>query len=137
MNTKKFLLSTLAAFVGLMVATFLLEEVIFKGNFTAMYQSMGAATIEMSSVPIIAFLAPIAIVSIMVYIYPKGYEGGSHAVEGFRFGVLLGLILGIAFGVFFELLFGVGTEAVLIQILVSTLEIGVTGLIIGLVYGRD
>jgi len=134
MNTRNFLLSVLAGFVGFMVAGILLEELIFKSYLErAFYQPIGAAVPAPS---LVAFVAPLSIALIMAYLYPKGYEGGSHAVEGLRFGVLLGLFSGIPFVVFFDLLFPIAFGPALVQILLYTLEVAAAGLLIGLVYGR-
>lgn len=137
MNTKKFLLSVLAGFVGFTVASFLLEELIFKSYMErAFYQPIGASAVSATQLPILAFVVPLSIALIMAYIYPKGYEGGSPAVEGLRFGVLLGLFSGIPFGVYFALTFAIGFGPVLTQILLYALEVAAAGLLIGLVYGR-
>ena len=134
MNTKKFLLSVLASFVGLIVAVGLLEEVIFKSYMErTIFQPIEASAPELS---LAALAVPLLMSLIMAYMYPKGYEGGSPAVEGLRFGVLLGLFSGTPLAVLFNLLFGIGLVPVLVQILLSTLEVGAAGLLIGLVYGR-
>ena len=134
MDMKKFLLATVAGFVGISVAFFLLEELIFKSYLErAFYQPIGASVPAVSLVPLVA---PLSMVLIMAYLYPKGYEGGSPAVEGLRFGVLLGLFSGIPFGVFFALTFAIGFGPVLVQILVYTLEVAAAGLLIGLVYRK-
>jgi hypothetical protein len=144
MNTKKFLLSALAGFIGLGVVGYLLEEIIFKTYLdTAFYQQIGVSAVseksvpEVSSVPFVVFLIPLSIALIMAYMYPKGYEGGTPAVEGLRFGVLLGLFSGIPFAIFFHLLFDIGFGPALAQIFIYTIEIAAVGLLIGLVYGRS
>ncbi len=134
MDIKKFLLPVLAGFVGFMVAGILLEELIFKSYLErAFYQPIGAS---LPAVSLVAFVAPLSIALIMAYLYPRGYEGGSHAVEGLRFGVLLGLFSGIPFVVFIDVMFSIGFGPALVQILLYTLEVAAAGLLIGLVYGR-
>jgi hypothetical protein len=134
MNTKKYLLSALAGYVGLFVAFVLLEDVIFQGyrekNF---YQLIGSS----GPVESLSFIVvPLSMALIMAYLYPKGYEGGSPAVEGLRFGLLMGLFSAIPFGFFFALTFAIGFAPILVEILIYTLEVVAGGLIIGLVYGR-
>ncbi len=137
MNAKKFLLSVLAGFVGFTVVSFFLEGLIFKSYMeSAFYQPIGAPDMSATQLPILVLVVPLSIGLIMAYIYPKGYEGGSPASEGLRFGVLLGLFSGIPFGVYFNLTFALGFGPVLVQILLYTLEVAATGLLIGLVYGR-
>jgi hypothetical protein len=77
MNTKKFLLSVLAGFIGFSVASFLLEELIFKSYMErAFYQLTGISAVSATHLTIFAWIVPLSIALIMAYIYPKGYEGG-------------------------------------------------------------
>jgi len=137
MNTKKFLLSVLAGFIGFSVVAFLLEQLIFKNYMErAFYQPTGIPTVPVTNLPILTFVIPLSIALIMAYIYPKGYEGGSPIVEGLRFGVLLGLFSGIPYGMYFSITYAIGFGPVLAQILFYALEVATAGLLIGLVYGR-
>jgi hypothetical protein len=134
MNTKRYLLSVLAGFVGLFAAFVLLEDVIFLSYLEKnVYQPIGVPGPVES---LLFIVVPLSMALIMAYLYPKEYEGGSPAIEGLRFGVLLGLFSGIPFGVFFALAFAIGFGPVLVLILIYTLEVAAGGLIIGLVYGR-
>ena len=134
MNTRNFLLSVLAGFVGFLAAGFLLEELIFKSYLErALYEPIGASV---PAVTLMVFLAPLSMALIMAYLYPRGYEGGSHAVEGLRFGVLLGLFTAIPYVVFLDHMFTIDIAPALLQILLYTLEVAAAGLLIGLVYGR-
>lgn len=133
MNTKKFLLATVAGFIGNAVAYFVLEQLIFKSYIeTNVMEATGASMEGPMYLPLIAVLT---MVLIMAYLYPKGYQGGSPAGEGLRFGIFLGLFAAIPFGIFFDLAFPVGFGPTVLMILVYTLEVTTTGLAIGLVYG--
>ena len=136
MNWKKFLLAALAGFVGNTIAYVILEELLLKGYMeTAIYQAAGASV--PGGIPLMSLVAVVSMVLIMAYIYPKGYEGGTPAVEGLRFGILLGLFFGIPMAFFtFGTMFPIGLGPVLVLTLISTLEIAASGLLIGLVYGR-
>ena len=79
------------------------------------------------------FLFPVTL--IMAYLYPKGYEGGAPAVEGARFGALIGLILAIPLNVLFVGMFGVGMGAIYVDLPWHVIEQGATGAAIGLAYG--
>ena len=134
MNIKKFLLSVLAGFVGFNVVAFLLEVLILKSYLErTFFQPIGSNPEDPSLALLVVGLL---MVLIMAYIYPKVYEGGLPAVEGLRFGVLLGLFSGIPNGVLYDLRFGIGFGPVLVLILAYTLEVAAAGLLIGLVYGR-
>ncbi|MFQ6615202.1 MAG: hypothetical protein ACE5HZ_00350 [Fidelibacterota bacterium] len=134
MDTKKFLLATLGGFVGNVVAYVILEQLIFKSYIeTNVMEATGASMEGPMYLPLIAVLA---MVLIMAYLFPKGYEGGAPAGEGLRFGIFLGLFAAIPFGIFFDLAFPVGFGPTVVMILVYTLEVAAAGLAIGLVYGK-
>ncbi|MEE9167015.1 MAG: hypothetical protein V3U24_06100 [Candidatus Neomarinimicrobiota bacterium] len=134
MNTKKFFLAVVAGFVGNVVAYYVLEQFIFKGYMEKnIIEPTGAAIGGAFYLPLIAVLA---MVLIMAYLYPKGYEGGPPAGEGLRFGILLGLFAGIPFGIFFDLMFPIGFGPTVVFIFVYTLEVATAGLLIGFVYGK-
>lgn len=80
------------------------------------------------------FLVPVSL--IMAYLYPKGYEGGEPAVEGARFGALIGLIVALPINVLFVGMFGVGTGAVFVDLPWHLVEQGAAGAAIGIAYGR-
>ena len=80
------------------------------------------------------FLLPVTL--IMAYLYPKGYEGGAPAVEGFRFGALVGIIMVLPLNVLFVGMFGVGMGAIIVDVPWHLVEQGATGAAIGLAYGK-
>jgi len=88
MNGRRFLIGALAAFA----VAFLLSglwHVVLMGDF---YES---ATVSGREAPLMwaIALAYLMVGAIMAYMYPKGYEGGSPAIEGFKFGAIIGLPL--------------------------------------------
>ena len=136
MNTKKFLLAALAGGVGQSIAYAILEVGLLRDYLvTNIYNATGASVTGEGSFPF--WVGLLAIILVMAYIYPKGYEGGSPAYEGLRFGVLLGLFSGVPFGVFFDNMFPIGAIPALVFMLTYTAEIALAGLFIGLVYGKE
>ena len=134
MNTKKFLLATVAGFVGNVVAYFVLEGLILKAYMKSnIYEVTGASMEGAMYMPLLAVLI---MALIMAYLYPKGYEGGSPVAEGIRFGILLGLFAGVPFGIFFNMMFPIGFGPAIVLILVYALETTAAGLLIALVYGK-
>lgn len=134
MDTKKFFLAALAGLVGNVVAWFILEQLIFKRYMEEKIMGPTGASMEWGVLwPLIAVLA---MVIIMAYLYPKGYEGGSPVAEGLRFGILLGLFAAIPSGIFFDLMFHIGFGPAVVLIFVYTLEVATAGLLIGLVYRK-
>ena len=75
----------------------------------------------------------IAIVCVAI-IYAKGYEGGSGAAEGLRFGIVLGVFVVFAFaGVNYAVL-NIGRKLAVMTAAAGFVEWLVIGTIIGLVY---
>ena len=101
---------------------------------SALYEPTGASMEGSIFLPVLAVLF---MNFIMAYIYPKGYSSGTPAVEGLRFGVLMGLFAGIPFGFFFGSMFMLGLGPIFVLALVYTLEVAAAGLCIGLVYGKN
>ena len=84
---------------------------------------------------------PLAIASFftvaMVYLYPKGHEGGSPALEGYRFGVVLGLVFITPVALLLAAA-GVGMATIVPDVLWHTFaEHALAGSAIGMVYGRQ
>jgi hypothetical protein len=139
MNIKKFLLAALAGFIGLNIAYIILEGGLLSGYIDrVIIQPSGAqpAGDLTGETIVLSLVAIVAISLIMAYVYPKGYEGGSPLAEGLRFGILMGLFYGIPFTFFFGTMFPISFGAILVMALVTTLEVAVGGVLIGLVYGR-
>lgn len=133
MNAKKFLLATVAGFVGIFVISWLLYEVILGGYFEEAWKD--TATREQ---PLMwAFIvAQLCAALIMAFLYPKGYEGGAPATEGLRFGIIMGLFVSIMADLGIYTYMPIPFTTALVDIIVLTVAIGVGGLLIGLVYGR-
>jgi hypothetical protein len=75
----------------------------------------------------------IAIVAVAV-IYAKGYEGGSGAAEGARFGFLLGVFVVFAFAAVNYAVLNVGRKIAVMTAAAGFVEWLAIGLVIGLVY---
>jgi hypothetical protein len=67
-------------------------------------------------------------------IYAKGYEGGSGAAEGLRFGVMLGAFVLFAFGGVNYGVLNIGRRLALYAGAAGFIEWTLVGLVIGLVY---
>ena len=75
----------------------------------------------------------IAIFAVAV-IYAKGYEGGSGAAEGARFGFLLGVFVVFAFAAVNYAVLNVGRKIAVMTAAAGFVEWLAIGLVIGLVY---
>ena len=72
----------------------------------------------------------------LAWIYPKGYKGGSPAKEGFMFGIDFGLLMSVPFMFYMWAQYPVTWQAALIDGLIMLVITIITGLVIGLVYGK-
>jgi hypothetical protein len=70
------------------------------------------------------------------YIYPKGYKGGAPAKEGFMFGISFGLLLSVPYIFYIWAQYPVKWQAALVDGIMMFVIILITGLVIGLVYGK-
>ena len=109
-----------------------LFHAVLAGNYL-MSQLPSGATMPTPPLPLL-FILPVSL--IMAYLYPKGYEGGTPATEGFRFGALIGIIMVLPLSVLFVGMFGVGVGAALIDVPWHLIEEGATGAVIALTYGN-
>jgi hypothetical protein len=75
----------------------------------------------------------IAIVAVAI-IYAKGYEGGSGAAEGARFGFLLGVFVVFAFAAVNYAVLNVGRKIAVMTAAAGFVEWLAMGVVIGLVY---
>jgi hypothetical protein len=75
----------------------------------------------------------IAIVAVAI-IYAKGYEGGSGAAEGARFGFLIGVFVVFAFAAVNYAVLNVGRKIAAMTAAAGFVEWLAIGLVIGLVY---
>jgi len=76
-------------------------------------------------------LVAIAVAALM---YAKGYEGGSGAAEGLRFGLMLGVFVFLAFGGVNYAVLNIGRRLALAAAVAGLVEWTIVGLVIGLLY---
>lgn len=129
MNIKKLLLATLVGSVSMWILAGLWHELIMD----TFYSSESHATHEGTGIILLAYFV---LGLLMAYIYPIGYKGRHPAIEGLKFGIIIGILW-----VFPHELVGVGAHGdsiryVLKNVAWHIIEQGVGGVVIGLVYGR-
>ena len=71
---------------------------------------------------------------VFAYAYAKGYEGGAGAVEGLRFGVIVGLLLACFSGVWGYVMMPVSGFFAVAMIVDAIVEMAIFGTVVGLVY---
>ena len=100
------------------------------GRYPGVYRSNEAG---MAFLPLMFAGLFIAIVAVAV-IYAKGYEGGSGAAEGVRFGFLLGVFVVFAFVAVNYAVLNVGRKIAVMTAAAGFVEWLAIGLVIGLIY---
>jgi len=100
------------------------------GRYPGVYRSNEAG---MAFLPLMFAGLFIAIVAVAI-IYAKGYEGGSGAAEGARFGFLLGVFVVFAFVAVNYAVLNVGRKIAAMTAAAGFVEWLAIGLVIGLVY---
>jgi len=71
---------------------------------------------------------------VFAYAYAKGYEGGAGALEGLRFGVIVGLLLACFSAVWSYVMMPISGTFAAAMIVDAILEMAVFGVVVGLVY---
>jgi hypothetical protein len=129
MKIQKMLLAIIVGFIIMFVLTGLFHLVIMKEYFISKVGPLNDVQYAMISYGILAIL--------MSYMYPKGYQGGSPVKEGLVFGILMGLTCRVPWEVL-ELGYGRGDWSfVMTEALWHSVEEGVAGIAIAMVYGKS
>jgi len=71
---------------------------------------------------------------VFAYAYAKGYEGGNGAVEGLRFGVVVGLLLSCFAVVWNYVVLPVSGSLAVAWVVDTLVEMALYGVVVGLVY---
>jgi len=100
------------------------------GKYPSVYR---AADAGQAYLPLMfgGLLVAIVVVTTM---YAKGYEGGSGAAEGLRFGLMLGVFVFFAFGGVNYAVLNIGRRLAIYAAIAGLIEWTLVGLAIGLVY---
>ena len=133
MQTRKFVLATLAYAVPSMAIAFPWHFVWFKD----LYHQLGIYNRETPIIPL-GLLSMFIQGAVLAYLYPRFYKGGNPMVQGIKYGVIMGIYL-----------FSVSTLAnaakmqvtsipdfLFIQAAFHSIQFIVAGALIGLVFGR-
>ena len=98
MNTKRWLLASVAVFATLFVLEFIIHGVLLQG----VYQqpaSLWRPLTDMQRLMWIMWVGYVIFALFFVFIYTKGYEKGKPGLgQGFRFGLYVGAMLSVLHG---------------------------------------
>ncbi len=129
MDMKRLALATLAGGVTMWILAGLWHELLMAAFYTSETEA------EHEGIGII-FLAYMVLGALMAYMYPFGYKRGRPAVEGLRFGVVIGLLWVFPHGLAMAGAHGDSISYVFKNTAWHVVEQGVGGIVIGLVYGK-
>jgi hypothetical protein len=83
---------------------------------------------------VVGFAASLVGFFVFAYAYAKGYEGGPGAMEGLRFGVVVGLILACFAVVWNYVVLPVSGVLACAWVVDTIVEMGIYGVVVGLIY---
>jgi len=132
MNYGRLVLAAVVATIFDAVFGFLVYGQALAGIF-GRYPGVYRPADDMSHMPVLVaaiFVGTLA----AAYIYAKGYEGGSGAAEGVRFGAAIGIFAGVYFGGVSWAVLHIGRDLGPLLIIVGVIEWFIIGLLIGLIY---
>ena len=133
MDTKKFLLASLAGAVAMFLLGGLWHAVLLKDFYAAQF----GATVRSEPVVLFSFLGYLSLGILMSFVFPAGYKGGSTVKEGFRFGLLMGLMSHLPFSlVFYANTTSYTLNHVLLDGAWHVVEQGIGGIVIAAIYAR-
>ena len=89
MDTKRFLLASLAVFVTLQILDFVIHNLILGSTYEAI---QGVFRPDMADKMWVISLMGLVLSFQFVYIFTKGYEG-KGIMEGLKYGLLIGLVI--------------------------------------------
>jgi hypothetical protein len=83
---------------------------------------------------VVGFAASLVGFFVFAYAYARGYEGGNRAMEGLRFGVVVGLLLGCFAIVWNYVVLPISGLLALAWVVDTIVEMGIYGVVVGLIY---
>lgn len=98
MNTKRWLLASVAVFVAIFVLEFIIHGVLLQGVYQQT-ASLWRPMADMQRLMWIMWLGYLVFALFFTFIYAKGYEKGKPGLgQGFRFGFYVGAMLSVLHG---------------------------------------
>jgi len=95
MNTKRWLLASVAVFVVILVLEFVIHGVLLQGVYQQT-ASVWRTQADMQRLMWIFWVGYLVFAPLFAFIYAKGYEKGKPGVgQGFRFGLYVGAMLSV------------------------------------------
>jgi hypothetical protein len=134
MNYKRIVLAALAAFVAYFACGFVAFGLLPMADEFRKYPAVYRSQEGIRSVMPMGMAAMFIAILVLAVMYAKGYEGGHGAVEGTRFGMLIGIFAVAAFVLHNYVNLNIGLKLTLEQAAAYFVEWVVVGIVIGLIY---
>jgi len=134
MNSKRAALAVLVAWIVDGVYGFIVYGNLMKDEFAkypGIFRPMDGG--QMTFMPYL-FLGTFIAIAVATYMYTKGYEGGSGAMEGARFGALIGVLMVGYVSIVNYAVMSFGRKVTGAMSLATLVEWILIGIVIGLVY---
>ena len=136
MNTKRWLLASVAVFVVIGVLEFLVHGVLLSGLYKQT-ASVWRAEAEMGRMIWIFWAGYLVFAPFFTLIYVKGYEKGKPGLgQGFRFGLYVGAMLSVMNGFAWYVILPIPLVLAFYWFLATLVEFIIVGVVAGLAY-RD
>lgn len=133
MNTKKYLLASVSAFVVMYLLSWPGHEVLIP----MVVESDPLESIYKSEPMMVGIMTAYLIVAlIMSYMYPKGVEGDNIYRNGLRFGALIGILVSLPISlIFYSIIDGFYFSHVITETIWHVIEGSAGGIVIAYIYG--
>ncbi len=130
MNTKKFLLASLAVFITLYLLDFVIHSLLLGSVYESMQEVWRP---DMMDKMWIMILTGIIFSLLFVYIFSKGYEG-KGIVEGAKYGLIIGLVVYLVGSYNQYVVYPLPYSLVVKWFIYGTIELIIAGIVLALVY---
>jgi hypothetical protein len=133
MNLARVATAALISWVVYMGISYLVHAVLLKDIYMQHAAAMRPET-EASAILPIGFLFALVGFFAFAYAYAKGYEGGSGAQEGLRFGVLVGILICCFSTIWGYMVWPMSVQLAAAWMVDYIVEFALYGMIVGAVY---
>lgn len=130
MNTKKFLLASLAVFVTFQILDYVTRNLLLVSVYESIQEVFRP---EMMDKMWIMYLTGAIFSLLFVYIFTKGYEGKGIA-EGAKYGLIIGLFVSLTGSYNQYVVYPLPYSLALKWFLYGTIELIIAGVVLALVY---
>ncbi len=133
MNLPRVAIAAVAAWIVYLGVSFVVHTVLLRDLYLQHLAAMRPEADQNAILPIGFFFALLGFFA-FAYVYAKGYEGGSGAQEGLRFGVLVGLLICCFRVIWDHMVFPVSLQLTAAWMVDYIVEFAIYGSIVGVIY---